>query len=123
MTIQALWFNRRTVSLSEPPPLPRSFFLLSFPVLLLSSVLPSLVLLTSEGLLNEALTKSELMNYSNTYNVIIVINGPTHLPSHRVSKMNVLLNVFLLDKDLKLLPCAIPSTNNTKCIMGGKNCL
>lgn len=49
------------------------------------------------------------MNYSNTYDVIIVINGPAYLPLYHVSKMNILLkpNVFLLDKDLKLPLCAV----------------
>lgn len=49
------------------------------------------------------------MNYSNTYDVIIVINGPpTYLPSHQVSEMNISPNVFLFDTDLKLPPSAFP---------------
>lgn len=59
---QSLQFNRHPVFLSFFPLPPFS--------------LPSPTLLTNEELWSEALTKSELMNYSNTYNVIIVINGP-----------------------------------------------
>lgn len=68
-------FNRHPVSLPASPSLSFLYFLSPLPLPAFLS-LPSPILLTNKDLLNEALTKSELMNYSNTYDVIIVINGP-----------------------------------------------
>lgn len=75
LTTQALWFNRHTVSQSSPPLSILSFIFFSPTCLSLSHLL-CFILLTNQDLLNEALTKSELMNYSNTYDVMIVINRP-----------------------------------------------